>query len=85
MTGPWFDEVASVTLVRSTFDDTGNLIPYVPDVVIRSDSVLFHALPWQLGGKAPIATGGLGITFVGPRALPYGLRSASIIPIDGSV
>src|SRR5262249_17076508 len=38
ITGSWFDEVASVTLVRSTFDDTKNLIPYVPDLVVRSDS-----------------------------------------------
>jgi hypothetical protein len=85
VTGPWFDEVASATLVRSTFDDTSKLIPYVPDVVVRSDTVLFRQLPWQLDGKAPIATGGLGVTFVGPRALPYGLRSDSIFTIDGSV
>jgi iron complex outermembrane recepter protein len=82
--GPWFDQNASVTVVRSTFDDTGLLIPYVPDVVVRSDSVVFSALPWQLGGQAPIATAGLGVTYVGPRALPYGERSDTIFTIDGS-
>lgn len=81
---PWFDEVASVTVVRSTFDDTGNLIPYVPDVVVRSDTVLVHALPWLVGGKPPMATGGLGVTYVGPRALPYGERSDPIVTVDGS-
>jgi iron complex outermembrane receptor protein len=82
--GPWFDQNASVTFVRSTFDDTGLLIPYVPDVVVRSDGVVFDALPWQLDGQAPVATAGLGITYVGPRALPYGERSDTILTIDGS-
>ena len=68
-----------------TFDDTGTLIPYVPDVVVRSDSVLFSELPWHVDGKPFVATGGLGVTFVGPRALPYGERSDSILTIDGSV
>ena len=82
--GPWFDQNASVTAVRSTFDDTGLLIPYVPDVVVRSDSVVFGALPWPLGGQPAIATAGLGVTYVGPRALPFGERSDTIFTIDGS-
>jgi iron complex outermembrane receptor protein len=81
--GAWFDENASATVVRSTFDDTGLLIPYVPDVVVRSDSVVFHALPWRVHGKLPIATGGLGVTYVGPRALPFGERSDTIFTLDG--
>jgi iron complex outermembrane recepter protein len=40
LTGDCFDESASATLVRSSFDDTGLLVPYVPDLVIRSDSAL---------------------------------------------
>ncbi|HEX4419277.1 MAG TPA: TonB family protein [Kofleriaceae bacterium] len=83
--GAWFDDNASVTVVRSTFDDTGLLIPYVPDVVVRSDGVVFHALPWLVHGTAPIATAGAGVTYVGPRALPYGERSDPIFTIDGSV
>jgi hypothetical protein len=82
--GAWLDQNASATVVRSTFDDTDLLIPYVPDVVVRSDSVVFGALPWQLAGQAPVATAGAGITFVGPRALPYGERSDTIFTIDGS-
>ena len=81
---PWFDQNASATLVRSTVDADGLLIPYVPDVVVRSDSVVFGALPWQLAGQPLIATVGLGITYVGPRALPYGQRSDTIFTIDGS-
>jgi TonB family protein len=83
--GSWFDQNASATVVRSTFDDTGLLIAYVPDVVVRSDTVAFHAVPWRLDGHAPIATAGLGVTYVGPRALPFGERSDTILTIDGSV
>jgi TonB family protein len=85
VTGSWFDENASVTMVRSTFDDTGLLIPYVPDVVVRSDSVVFHDLPWSPDGRPLRANAGLGVTFVGPRALPYSQRSDTIFTIDGSV
>jgi outer membrane receptor protein involved in Fe transport len=31
-----------------------------------------------------MATAGLGVTYVGPRALPYGERSDTILTIDGS-
>jgi outer membrane receptor protein involved in Fe transport len=85
VTGTWFDHNASVTVVRSTFDDTGLLIPYVPDVVVRSDSVVFGDLPWQLADKPLRALGGLGVTLVGPRALPYGQRSDTIFTLDGSL
>jgi hypothetical protein len=71
-----------VTVVRSTFDDTGLLIPYVPDVVLRSDGVVFHDLPWPLLDHPVVGTGGLGVTLVGPRALPYGERSDSIFTLD---
>jgi TonB family protein len=84
VTGSWFDANASATFVRSQFDDTGLLVPYVPDVVVRSDSVLHGELPWRLDNKPLLANGGLGVTFVGPRALPYGERSDTIFTIDGS-
>ena len=84
ITGGWFDENASVTVVRSTFDDTHLLIPYVPDVVARSDSVVFGDLPWTVGDRPLHGLAGLGVTFVGPRALPYGERSDTVLTIDGS-
>jgi len=85
ITGAWFDHNASVTVVRSTEDATGLLIPYVPDVVVRSDSAVFGDLPWSAGGHPVRASGGLGATFVGPRALPYGERSDTILTLDGSI
>jgi hypothetical protein len=84
VTGSWFDENASVTFVRSTFDDTGLLIPYVPDIVVRSDSVVFGKLPWDLDATQLAGIAGLGVSFVGPRALPYGERSDTIFTLDGN-
>jgi TonB family protein len=83
--GTWFDQNASVTLARSTIDKTGDLIPYVPDVVVRSDSVVYGELPWRVDDAHPfVANGGIGVTYVGPRALPYGERSDAIFTVDGS-
>jgi len=82
-TGAWIDEALNATVVRATFDDTKTLIPYVPDLVIRSDTSLWHALP--LPGAVPVlGSAGVGITYVGPRPLPYGERSDRIFTIDAS-
>ncbi len=81
-TGTWFDAAAHVTLVRATFDDTGLLIPYVPEVVVRSDTSVFHALPWKLAQSPLRGILGLGMTFVGPRPLPYNERSNVIFTVD---
>ncbi len=84
LTGEFFDEAANVTLVRSTFDDTHLLVAYVPDVVVRSDTALFAALPWKLSGSPIRGALGSGVTYVGHRALPYGQRSDVIFTIDTS-
>ncbi len=84
VTGRFFDENANVTMVKSWFDDTGLLVPYVPDVVLRSDTALFHDLPFTIAGSAPKGTVGTGVTFIGERALPYGQRSDTIFTIDAS-
>ncbi|MFO0616487.1 MAG: TonB-dependent receptor plug domain-containing protein [Polyangiaceae bacterium] len=84
VTGDFFDTVDSVTLVKSSFDDTGLLVPYVPDVVARSDSALFHDLPWipEVLGSRFKGTVGVGVTVIGERALPYGQRSDAIVTVD---
>jgi outer membrane receptor protein involved in Fe transport len=81
--GP-LDENASVTLVRSTFDDTGLLVPYAPSVVVRSDSALDAELPLELAGARPVGSLGLGLGYVGRRALPYGQETASVFVVDAS-
>ncbi|WP_394826799.1 TonB family protein [Pendulispora albinea] len=85
VTGPFFDQAATVTAVRATFDDTHLLVPYVPDLVVRSDTALFHELPWKLGDKPIKGVLGYGLSYVGPRPLPYDVRSDAIFVSDASV
>ncbi|HVJ93672.1 MAG TPA: TonB-dependent receptor [Labilithrix sp.] len=83
-TGSWFDQAANITFVRSTFDDTNLLVPYVPDVVVRSDTAVHHELPWRPAGETLSGALATGITYVGRRALPFGQRSDEIFTIDAS-
>jgi iron complex outermembrane recepter protein len=80
--GSFFDQNANVSLVKSTFDDTGLVVPYAPDLVVRSDSALFADLPLRLGGRPLHASLALGLSYVGRRALPYGQRSDTIFTLD---
>jgi TonB family protein len=83
--GRFYDVSGNFTWVRSQFDDTGLLVPYVPDVVVRADGALFHAMPFlQPLGTALVGRLGLGVTWVGRRALPYGQRSDVIFVTDVS-
>jgi TonB family protein len=81
-TGSFFDESANITFVRSSYDDTHLLVAYVPDVVLRSDTAVFSDLPWSFQGHKFRGTVGAGVTYVGPRALPFGERSDPIFTID---
>jgi iron complex outermembrane recepter protein len=81
-TGRSFDSALNVTLVRSRFDDTDLLIPYVPDLVVRSDNTVFRSLG-NLGGHALDGRLGLGLTYVGRRPLPLGQRSDTVFTLDG--
>jgi hypothetical protein len=83
-TGRFFDQSANLTLVRSQYNDTHLLVAYVPGVVFRSDSALFHDLPWALWGKRARGTLGVGVSYVGPRALPFGERSNAIFTLDST-
>jgi hypothetical protein len=99
LTGPFFDVAANLTYVKATFRDdgtctdqtllqqSGNLVPYVPDLVFRTDASLFGELPWkraQPWGKPIRLALAAGITYVGPRPLPYGERSDQIFTIDAN-
>ena len=81
-TGGFFDLAGSATLVRAAFDDTHLLIPYAPAVVLRADGALFGDLPFQVYGHKLSASGGLGVSYVGERPLPYGERSDTIFTVD---
>jgi iron complex outermembrane receptor protein len=89
--GGFFDEAINATVVRAVFDDTGQcapycglLVPYVPDVVIRNDTALFHDL-FKMAGKNVRGSVGYGLSYVGPRPLPYGELSDIIFVSDASV
>jgi len=84
LTGEHFDEAFNATFVRSTFDDTHLLVPYVPDVVVRSDTAVFADLPIEYRGHKARGALSAGVTYVGRRALPYGERSDTIFTIDTS-
>jgi iron complex outermembrane recepter protein len=83
--GGFYDVAGNVTYVQSKFDDTGLLVPYVPDFVGRLDASVFHAIPKLQPLGSPIkGRAGLGLTYVGRRALPLGQRSDVIFVIDAS-
>ncbi len=84
-TGPFFDESANLTLVSATFNDTHEAVAYVPGTVFRSDTALFAPLPWRLAGQPVRTSLSAGITYVGPRPLPYGEVSGDIFTVDGAL
>ncbi len=85
-TGRWFNELASFTYAYATYDDDHTLVPYVPSTVARSDTSIVHALPtlFDLDSHSLIGSAGLGLNFVGPRALPLGQVSESTFTLDAS-
>jgi TonB family protein len=83
--GSFFDISANATLVKSTFDDTGLLVPYVPDLVLRADVVLFHELPWPLAHERVLGRLGYGVDYVGRRPLPYSELSDIYFISDASL
>jgi len=83
-TGKFFDQSASLTLVKSEFNDTHLAVAYVPGVVLRSDTALFQELPWELLGYRARGALGLGATYVGPRPLPFSESSDPVFTLDAS-
>jgi iron complex outermembrane recepter protein len=84
LTGEHFDVSSNVTLVRSIFNDTHLLVPYVPGAVVRADAAAFTSAPFKLRGSAPRGALSAGLTYVGPRPLPYGQRGDAITTLDAS-
>jgi hypothetical protein len=89
--GTFFDEAVNATVVRAAFDDTGLcqpycglLVPYVPDLVLRSDTAFFHDL-FEMADKTVKGSIGYGVSYVGKRPLPYGELSDTTFVSDVSV
>jgi iron complex outermembrane recepter protein len=83
-TGPWYDELLSATYAYAVFDTGGSLVPYVPNLIARSDTAVFHPLPWSIADHQLTGKAGLGISYVGQRALPYGQTAAPTLVLDAS-
>jgi iron complex outermembrane receptor protein len=84
-TSDFFDTNLSLTFTKSRFDETGLLVPYVPDVVLRWDGAVFRELPFEIAGHRPRGSAAAGVSYIGQRALPYGQRSDTIVTADASL
>ncbi len=82
LTGVHFDESFNLTLVKSLYDDTHLLVAYAPDIVLRSDTAYVTELPFRVSGSQTQGSLGAGVSYVGPRPLPYGERSDPIFTVD---
>ncbi|HEY1957929.1 MAG TPA: TonB family protein [Polyangiaceae bacterium] len=80
-----FDQSVNLTLVSSTYDDTHELVEYVPGVVLRSDTAVYGDLPIKIAGRKIKASVGAGVTYVGPRPLPFGQRSDDLFTLDATL
>jgi TonB family protein len=86
---PWLVSSASVTYTRSAFSQTaggyreGDLLPYSPQVVARSD-LAFTPLLGHLWGRELRGHLGAGLTFFGARPLPYGEFGHDVFLVDAS-
>ncbi len=81
LTGSWIDQAINVTAVKAKYDDTGLLLPYVPDLVLRSETAVSGDL-FSIAGRDVRGTLSAGLGYVGRRALPYGQRSDTIFTVD---
>lgn len=68
----WFDALVNVGYAYATREDTGELFPYIPQLVVRADVAVNGPLfKWKVGGLPVIGRAGLGFTFVPGRPLPF--------------
>lgn len=59
----------------------GQLLPYVPPVVVRADVGAHHAL-FALRGRDVVGSIGAGFSYVGKRPLPYAQRAQDFALLD---
>lgn len=69
--GKWFDTLVNVGWAHATLVETGELMPYVPQWIVRLDSGVHGQLfNWALAGVPVSGRLGLGFTYVPGRPLP---------------
>ena len=68
----WFDALLNVGYAHATRLDTGELFPYIPQLVVRADvAVNGRVSNWKVGGRPVLGRFGVGFTFVPGRPLPF--------------
>ncbi len=94
---PWLFAAVAANVVRATLDapppptaevpdppfTKGELLPYVPPVVLRADLAVHHRVG-TLDGHAIEAGGGIGVHYLTPRPLPYGRFGEAIYAVDAT-
>ena len=77
----WLHGTLGATYTRAVLDESGEVLPYAPPLVLRLDLDARRGLT-QLWGRDLVLFGGLGIGLVGPRPLPYGEQTRTVTLVD---
>jgi hypothetical protein len=86
----WFTSALGFTYTRATFRESGGryregeLVPFVPEVVVRSD-VAGRWRVGRLGRRDLTARAGFGASYVYRRPLPYGEFGSNVALFDAQV
>jgi hypothetical protein len=86
----WLVSSTSFTYTRAVFDDSnaqyakGDLLPYVPQLVVRSDLALTPVLGKALGHDVQ-SHFGVAFTYLGRRPLPYAEMGHDVFQTDARV
>ncbi|MDI7267507.1 MAG: TonB family protein [Myxococcota bacterium] len=69
----WLDVLLNLGWTHGTLDSTGELLPYVPELILRLETAVYGPLfDWKLGHVPVTGRTGLSFTYVPGRPLPYG-------------
>lgn len=67
----WLDVLFNFGYTHAVLNDTGELLPYIPQFVVRLDAAVTGQLfEWEIGGVPVAGRVGLGFTYVPGRPLP---------------
>ena len=77
----WLRGTLGGTWVRAVQDDTGEVLPYAPPLVLRLDLDGERRLT-SVRGWPLLMFGSLGISVIGPRPLPYGEQTDTLTLVD---
>jgi hypothetical protein len=86
---PWFTSSVSFTYTRAEFRDSGqgygagDLLPFVPAYVLRSDSSLSRTFG-ELWSRQLLGRLGWSLTYLGQRPLPFAQMGHDVFLVDAT-